>query len=128
MLPAEGACRTIRQAAGSGAWRALSAGSVRGIGRRRTGRGQFARLNLQDTVFEFVRILEQSALGRTCGALAVAIIGAAVTWAEEKIRLREPAHGASEMGAVDREYLELVAFDVPHPARCIGGFAVESFP
>ncbi len=58
------------------------------------------------------------------GAGAVLIVGSAVAGAHEEARLREPADGAAEVGAVDGEDLELVAGEAADPAGDLGGFTV----
>ena len=73
---------------------------------------------------ELVLVLEQAALGWAGGAGAVFVVGAAVAGAQEELRLREPADGASEMGAVDGEDLELAVGDAADPAGDLGGVAV----
>ena len=55
---------------------------------------------------------------------AVFVIGASVARAHEKLRLREPAHRAAKMGAVDGEDLKLPCIDAAHPAGDFGGVAV----
>src|SRR5215469_14599253 len=47
-----------------------------------------------------------------------------MTWTHEKLRLRKPAHRASQMSAVDGKDLKLISFDAAHPASDLGGFTV----
>ena len=58
---------------------------------------------------------------------AVGVEYAAVAWAHEQFGLGEPSHRASEMRAVDREDLELLAGHASHPAWDFGGLAVPGF-
>src|SRR5580698_1097060 len=88
-----------------------------GIGGGRTWCRQFARLNLKLSIENLKRILKQPALGWSRCARAVFVVGAAVTRTHEQSRLRKPSDRASEVGAIDREHLELVAVDVSYPAR-----------
>ena len=67
-------------------------------------------------VLDLVVVLEEAARRRAGGARAVRVVGAAVAGAHEEPRLREPAHRAAEVRAVDGEDLELLAGDAPHPA------------
>jgi hypothetical protein len=48
-----------------------------------------------------------------------------MTRAHKKTGLREPADRTAQVRAVDGEHLELIAFDVPDPARSIHGLAVS---
>src|SRR5262245_2935542 len=64
-----------------------------------------------------VRVLEESSRWRPGRPRAVLVVHAAVTGTHEEPGLREPPDGAAEMGAVDREHLEPLAADPPHPAR-----------
>ena len=86
--------------------------------------GQFAGLNGDQTVLNFVRILEQPAFRWTRRARAVAVVRSAVARAHEQTGLRKPADRAAEVRAVDGKNLELLAFDAAHPARCVHGLAV----
>ncbi len=101
--------RTIRQLAGDLVKRmAVSFQRHRG---RRARRGQFAGLNRDQAVFNFVWIFEKPALRRAGGARAVAVVCAAVAWAHEEPGLRKPANRTSEVRAVHGEDLELIASD-----------------
>ena len=71
-----------------------------------------------------IAVFEEAALGRAGGAAAVFVVGAAVAGAQEELRLREPADGAAEVGAVDGEDLELPVGDAAHPAGDLRGVAV----
>src|SRR6516165_713782 len=44
--------------------------------------------------------------------------------AHEQVGLRKPAHGTSEMRAIDGEDLEILPVQVSHPARNIGCLAI----
>ena len=46
----------------------------------------------------------------------ILIVSAAVTWAHEEIRLREPANRASKMRAINGEDLEILTIDISNPA------------
>ncbi len=70
-------------------------------------RRQLSGFNHQLAVLHFVLVLEQSALRRPGSARAILVVHAAVARAHEQARLREPAHRASEVRAVDGEDLEL---------------------
>ena len=58
---------------------------------------------------------------------AVGIEYAAVAWAHEQFGFREPSNRASKMGAIDREDLEFVAGETPHPARDLSRLPVPCF-
>src|SRR5215470_10882731 len=73
---------------------------------------------------DLVLVLEEPARRRPRGARAVLVVDAAVTGAHEELGLREPAHGAAQMRAVDGEDLEALPVDAPHPARDLGRVAV----
>src|SRR5215469_12912125 len=81
-------------------------------------------MNQQLTVLDFVRILKQSALWRSGGAAAIRVIRAAMTRAHEECRLWEPAHGTSEVCAIDCKYLELLPLHAPNPAGNVCRFAI----
>ena len=73
---------------------------------------------------DLVGVFEEAALRRAGGARAVLVVGAAVAGTEEKLRLREPAHRASEMSAVDGEDLKSVAGDAANPAGNFAGLPI----
>ena len=79
--------------------------------------GNLSRFNHQLAVLDFVGILKQAARRRSGGARAVLVIHAAVTGAHEQSRLREPAHRASQVSAVDGEDLKLLARAGGAPSR-----------
>src|SRR6185295_3280078 len=81
-------------------------------------------LDREHAVLDLVGILEQTTLGRPRGARAVAVVRPAVARTHEEAGLREPADRAAQVRAVDREHLELVARDAPHPGGSAGGLAV----
>src|ERR1700752_5051663 len=54
----------------------------------------------------------------------ILVVGAAVARTHEEIRLREPAHGASEVRAIDGKDLEILTVNVPYPAGNIGRLSV----
>src|SRR5262245_49703352 len=72
------------------------------------------------TVAHLVLVLEQAARRRPRRMGAVLVVHAAVARAHEQARLREPAHRAAEVRAVDREDLELLGLHAAHPARDLG--------
>jgi hypothetical protein len=47
-----------------------------------------------------------------------------MAWTKKQSGLRKPANWTAQMRAVDREDLELIAFDMPHPARSVRGLAI----
>src|SRR5256885_11708054 len=67
-----------------------------------------------------VVVFEKAPRRRPRGARAIFVVDPAVARAHEQTRLREPAHWAAEVRAVDREDLEPVTLDVAHPARGVG--------
>src|SRR5581483_7115 len=69
------------------------------------------------SVLDLVLVLVEAARRRPRRALAVLVVDAAVARAHEEAGLREPPHRAAEVGAVDREHLELPIVDAAHPAR-----------
>ncbi len=97
----EAADRASCQFRGSGAWRPLRIDR-----RRRAGRKQFARLDVQVPIEDLERVFEQAALRRPGCARAVPVICSAVARAHEKARLRKPPHRAAQVRAINREYLE----------------------
>src|SRR5215467_2683843 len=86
--------------------------------------GKLAAADPELTLADLVLVLEEPARRRSGGARAVLVVDAAVTGAHEELGLREPAHGTAKVGTVDREDLEALAVDAPHPARDLGGVAV----
>src|ERR1700692_762086 len=82
-------------------------------------------MNQQLSLLHHVAILKQTALRRSRGARSVGIVGAPMTWAHEETGLREPANRASQMRAIDREDLELIAVDATHPAGDFRGLAIR---
>src|SRR5258705_2330509 len=88
------------------------------------GRGDLTGFDQELSRFELVGIFEQATLRRSGGARSVRVVRATVTRAQEQVRLRKPAHGAAEVRTVDREHLELLTFEVTHPASDARGFAV----
>src|ERR1700688_884188 len=82
-------------------------------------------MNQQISLLQCVAILKQTALRRSRGARSVGIVGTPMTWAHEETGLREPANRASQMRAIDREDLELIAVDAAHPAGDFRGLAIR---
>src|SRR6516225_9597854 len=87
-------------------------------------RGELPAQHQQLPVLDLVLVPKERARRRSGGVIAVGVVHAAVTRAHEEAGALEPAHGTSEVRAVDRKDLELVARDVPHPARDVRGVAV----
>src|SRR5262249_8225928 len=87
-------------------------------------RGELSAQHHQLPVLDLVLVLVERARRRSGGVVAVCVEHAAVTRAHEETGALEPAHGTSEVRAVDREDLELVARDAPHPARDVRGVTV----
>ena len=54
----------------------------------------------------------------------IRIVNAAVARTHEQVGLREPAHRTSEVRAIDRKDLEILAVQVSHPAGNIRGLAI----
>src|SRR5262245_48519980 len=79
-------------------------------------------------VADLVFVLEQCPGWWPGRAGAVLVVHAAVAGAHEQSGLREPADGAAEMRAVDREDLKPLVVDSPHPAWDIGGGPVPGDP
>src|SRR5262249_35875339 len=78
----------------------------------------------QLAVLDLVLVLIERPRRRSGGVGAVGVEHAAVTRAHEDTGALEPAHRTSEVRAVDREDLELVARDAPHPARDVRSVAI----
>lgn len=55
---------------------------------------------------------------------SIFVEGPAVARAKEKFGLFEPTHWAAQVGAVDREHLEILFGVALHPARYMGGQTV----
>ena len=87
-------------------------------------RGHLAGVIMRLPDDDLVVVLEEAALGRAGGARSVFVVSAAVAGAQEELGLREPAHRAAKMRAVDGEDLEVVAGDVANPAGNVAGLAV----
>src|SRR5215475_11284791 len=68
------------------------------------------------SVLDPVLVLEQCSRRRARRARPIFVVDAAVARAHEELRLREPANGTSEVGAIDREDLKAVTIHTPHPA------------
>src|SRR5262245_17412069 len=83
-------------------------------------RRELATAHPEPALTNLVVVFEEATRWRPGGTRAIFVVHAAVTWAHEETRLCEPAHGAAEMRAVDREDLEPVTLDVAHPARGVG--------
>ena len=86
---------------------------------------QLASLNQKFSVENLECIFEQAPLRRTRCPCAVLVVNSAMARAHEESRLRKPSHGATQVRAVDREYLEAIAIDVTHPAREFRSFPVR---
>src|SRR5262249_22566585 len=117
---AAGGGRTIAQCLRSGAWRCPSVES--GIPPRCR---QLTGMNTGLAVFNFPRIFDKPALRRARGARTIAVVHSAVARTHEQTRLREPANGTSQVHAVDRKNLKLIASDVPHPASRVRRLAIS---
>src|SRR5262249_44347389 len=87
-------------------------------------RGELPAQHQQLPVLDLVLVLIERTRRRSGGVVAVRVEHAAVTRAHEQTGALEPAHRTPEVRAVDREDLELVARDAPHPARDVRGVAV----
>src|SRR5215471_19088788 len=86
--------------------------------------GKLAAADPELALADLVLVLEEPARWRSRGARAVLVVDAAVTGAHEELGLREPPHGTAEVRAVDREDLEALPVNAPHPARDLGRVAV----
>ena len=80
-------------------------------------RGHFAGVDHEVAVRRSCIGIRRGRARRAGGARAVFVVGAAVAWAQEELRLREPAHRAAEVRAVDGEDLELLALRCGGPSR-----------
>src|SRR5262249_46838793 len=92
------------------------------LGDRCSRRGQFASLDGDEAVLDFVRILKKTAFRRTGSARAIPVIRSAMARTHEETRLRKPADRTAQMRAVDGKDLELFSCDTPYPAgrvRCL---------
>src|SRR5260370_24218024 len=78
--------------------------------------GQFTRLNGDETVLHLVRILEQAALWWPRSTRSILIISPTMTRAHKQAGLLKPSNRPTEVRAVNRKNLELLAFDGPHLA------------
>src|SRR5215467_15115243 len=61
---------------------------------------------------------------KVTGVQTCALPISAVAGTHEELGLREPAHGATQMCAVDGEDLEALRVDTAHPARDLGRVTV----
>src|SRR5262249_3835070 len=93
--------------------------------RRRRERRELAGLDQQTAVLNLVVVLKESARRRTRSPRSVLVVHAAVAGAHEEPRLLEPTHGTPQVGAIDREHLELLALDAPDPAWNVIGIAIR---
>src|SRR5262249_10834975 len=87
-------------------------------------RRQLACQDHEPAVLDLIGIAEQPPRGRAGGESTVSVVSAAVTRAHEELGLREPADRAAQMRAIDREHLEILTLQVPHPTGNVGGLAV----
>src|SRR5260370_20232894 len=75
-------------------------------------------------IFNLAGIFKQATFWRSRRAGTVLVVSAAMARAHEQIRLCEPANWTSEVRAIDREDLELLAVNIPYPAGDIRCFSV----
>src|SRR5271166_980147 len=85
---------------------------------------QLSGFDQQLPAFHLVGILEQAARRRAGGARAILVVHAAMARTHEQSGLREPAHRASQVGAVDSENLKLLALNAADPTRNAVGLSV----
>src|SRR5882672_5603790 len=83
--------------------------------------------HLQFAAFDFVLVFEQTARRRTRRMRSIFIERPTVARTHEQPRLLKPADRASEVSAVDREYLKCLAVNSPHPAWRLGRVPVPRF-
>src|SRR4029077_592688 len=76
------------------------------------------------TVLHLRRIFKEPALWRTRSTRAVAVIRSAMAGTHEQTGLRKPADRTTQVRAIDRKNLKLLAFDATHPACGIDCLAI----
>jgi hypothetical protein len=84
----------------------------------------FAGLDKKVSTLDLVVVLKQSALRRPRGPRTVLVVSTPVARTHEEVRLSKPANRAAQMRAINSEYLEGLAVNVPNPAWNVGGFSV----
>src|SRR3984893_6134581 len=83
-----------------------------------------AAQHFQFAAVDLVLIFEQSTRRWARGMRSVLIESAPMAWTHEQSRFLKPTNRAAEVGAVDRENLELFGIDSTHPARPFGSVSV----
>ena len=84
----------------------------------------FTGFDEKSSIFNFVAVLEQAALGRSRGARTVLVIGSAVTETHKETRLWKPSNRASQVRAVDGKDLEDLIIHPTNPARDVTGLTI----
>src|SRR6266446_4140279 len=90
-----------------------------GLRLRREG-GQLASQHPELSVLDFVLVREQPTRWRARSTRAIGIVDPPMTGTQKQARRLEPAHRATEMRAIDRKHLKLLALQPPHPAGDVG--------
>src|ERR1043166_6055585 len=78
----------------------------------------------QLVVLDLVLVFVKSAWRWPGSMRTVFVESTTVTRTHEQVRFLKPAHRASEMSAIDRKDLKLVAFYPPHPARNVRSLTI----